>query len=308
MENFNTKEIIEVVFKNKKPLILIGILAIAVSTAVSFMIKPKFKSQAVVYPVNISPSSEESNTEQLLQFFLSEEVKKAVAKKLDLYKHYEVDINAPGHEALFDLYYKSNISISPTLYESIEIVVKDQSPEMARNVAQALIDETNLLIRNIKKERLMEYILNSNKGISFEATGLDSLNKKINDLRSNYNIIDVGAQAKYLSKKMMGGKPLTENETKLFEGIKLQNTELEKLWNAANGQQSTMNFFRDQRDKYIFDYNSEISFTNVVSKPTLPDKKFFPVRWLIVTVSSLSALALACLYFILTNKSIRKVD
>jgi LPS O-antigen subunit length determinant protein (WzzB/FepE family) len=308
MENFNTKEIIDIVLKNKKTIIIVTLLAAVTSTVVSYILKPKYKSYAVVFPVNISPSSEESNTEQLLQFFNSEEVKTSVANKFNLYKHYEVDTAIAGARSLFDLYFKGNVSVSPTLYESIEIVVKDESPVMAKNIAQAMIDETNLLIRNVKRERLNEYIINSMKGLSFEMKGLDSLNKNINELRSKYNIIDVGAQAKYLSKKMMSGGQLTESEKALFDGIKTKNTELEKMWNAANGMQGTMNYFRDQKDKYLFDYNSEISFTNVVSKPTLPDKKFFPVRWLIVSISTLSVFALASLFFILSNKSVRKVD
>lgn len=308
MENFNTKEIIAIVLKNKKAIILVTLLAAIASTVVSYMLKPKFKSYAVVFPVNLSPSSEESNTEQLLQFFYSEEVKNKVAEKFDLYKHYEVDTALNGAKSLFDLYFKGNVSISPTLYESIEITVKDESPKMAQDIAQAMIDETNKLILNLKRERLTEYIVNSNKAINYEMRTLDSVNTKINNLRGEYNIIDVGAQAKYLSKKMMSGSQLTESEKTLFDGIKTKNTELEKMWNAANGQQGTMNYFRDQKDKYLFDYNSEISFTNVVSKPTLPDKKFFPVRWLIVSISTLSVFALAALFFILSNKSVRKVD
>ncbi|MBK7668079.1 MAG: hypothetical protein IPJ32_12540 [Sphingobacteriaceae bacterium] len=69
MENFNTKEIIAIVLKNKKAIILVTLLAAIASTVVSYMLKPKYKSYAVVFPVNLSPSSEESNTEQLLQYF-----------------------------------------------------------------------------------------------------------------------------------------------------------------------------------------------------------------------------------------------
>jgi LPS O-antigen subunit length determinant protein (WzzB/FepE family) len=308
MENFNTKDILPILLKNKKGIIIVTLIAAVASVVISFMLKPKYKSYAVVYPVNLSPSSEESNTEQLLQYFYSEEVKLAVARKFDLYSHYEVDTTAKGYRAMFDLYFKGNVNISPTLYESIEIVVKDQDPVMAKNIAQAMIDETNALILSIKRERLNEYITNSSKAIQYELKTLDSVNNKINDLRSTYNIVDVRYQAKYLSKKIIGGGQLNEAEKNTYTGIQVKNTELEKLWNAANGQQGTMNYFRDQKDKYLFDYNSNISFTNVVSKPTLPDKKFFPVRWLIVTISTLSAFALASLFFILSNKSVRKVD
>jgi uncharacterized protein involved in exopolysaccharide biosynthesis len=308
MENFNTKDILPILMKNKTRIIIVTIIAAVVSVFISYMLKPKFKSYAVVFPVNLSPSSEESNTEQLLQYFYSEEVKHAVAKKFDLYTHYEVDTTAKGHEAMFDLYFKGNVNISPTLYESIEIVVKDESPTMARDIAQAMIDETNDLILKIKRERLAEYIANVSKAVSSEVKNIDSINYQINELRKRYDIIDVSAQARYLSKKLYSDKQLTEANKITYEGLKTKNVELSKLFSVYSGQAGTLNYFLDQKDKYLFDYNSKISFTNVVSKPTLPDKKFFPVRWLIVTISTLSVFALASLFFILSNKSVRKVD
>lgn len=308
MENFNTKEIIAIVLKNKKAILIVTILAAIASAVVSYLIKPKYKSMAVVYPVNLSPSSEESNTEQLLQFFYSEEVKNRVALKNGLYVHYEVDTAAAGAKSLFDLYFKSNVSISPTLYESIEIIVKDESPKMAQSIAQSMIDETNKFIMETKRERLMEYLKNSFSAINRQSKDIDSINYQINELRKKYDIIDVAAQAKYLSKKMYSDKPLSESNKITYEGLKSKNVELNKLWSVYSGQAVTLNYFIDQKDKYLFDLNSEISFTNVVSKPTLPDKKFSPVRWLIVSISTLSVFALACLFFILSNKSERKVD
>jgi LPS O-antigen subunit length determinant protein (WzzB/FepE family) len=272
------------------------------------MLKPKFKSYAVVFPVNLSPSSEESNTEQLLQYFYSEEVKHAVAKKFDLYTHYEVDTTTNGHEAMFDLYFKGNVNISPTLYESIEIVVKDESPAMARDIAQAMIDETNNHIMSIKKERLMEYYKNMELALNSQDRKVDSLSNSIVDLQKKNNIYDVGSQARYISKSLADNKTLSEDLKTTLEGLKTKSSELKELYFKLDGQLNTRNYFRDQQDKYIVDYLSKISYTNVVSKPSLPDKKFFPVRWLIVTISTLSAFALASLFFILSNKSVRKVD
>ncbi len=308
MENFNTKEIITIVLKNKKAILLVTLLAAIASTVVSYMLKPKFKSYAVVFPVNLSPSSDESNTEQLLQFFYSEEVKLAVAKKHDLYAHYGVDPAEDGSNSLFDFYFKGNVSISPTLYESIEVVVKDESPKMAQDIAQSMIDETNKLIMQTKRERISEYLITSDKAINHTVKGIDSINYQINELKNKYDIVDVASQAKYLSKKIYSDKPLTEANKLTYEGLKTKNVDLTKLFSVFSGQAKTLNDFIDQKDKYLFDYNSNISFTNVVSKPTLPDKKFFPVRWLIVSISTFSVFALAVLFFILSNKSVRKVD
>jgi capsule polysaccharide export protein KpsE/RkpR len=287
---------------------IVVILAAMVSAIASFLLKPKFKSLAVVYPVNLSPSSEESNTEQLLQYFNSEEVMEAVAQKFDLYTHYGIDTTEAEHNSLFKFMFNSNVKISPTLYESVEIEVKDESPKMAQNIAQGLIDQTNYLIFSVKRERLFEYINNTGLAISNEFNSIDSLNLKIRDIRVKYNIIDVQAQAKYLSKKLLADKTLVESDKALLEGLKTKSTEMEKLWNLMSGRMKTINEFIEQKDKYLFDYNSRISFTNIVTKPSFPDKKCFPVRWIIVTVSTLSAFVMACLFFILTYKSIRKVD
>lgn len=309
MENFNTKEIIAVLLKNKKPILIVVILAAMVSGVASFLLKPKFKSYAVVYPVNLSPSSEESNTEQLLQYFNSEEVMQAVANKNNLYDHYAIDTTETGAKSLFKFYFNENVKISPTLYESIEIEAKDESPLLAKDIVQSLIDATNDLVYDVRRQRLEEYIVNSSIAIKNEYGVVDSLNSKINDLRLKYNIIDVSAQSKYLSKKAIGEKkPLNEADKTLWEGLKTKKTEIEKLYGLSMGEIKTLVEFNDQKAKYLFDYNSKISYCNVVSKPTLPDKKCFPVRWIIVTVSTLSAFALACLFFIITNKSIRKVD
>jgi uncharacterized protein involved in exopolysaccharide biosynthesis len=309
VENFNTKEILAILAKNKTRILIVTVAAALASVVISYLLKPKFKSFAVVYPVNISPSSEESNTEQLLQFFNSEEVMNAVAREHDLYNHYEIDTASHGARALFKLYFNSNVKISPTLYESIEIEVRDTDPKKAQQVAQGMIDATNQLIFEIKRERLAEYIANTSNAISSEMHAIDSINKRILEMREKYGIVDVKAQAKYLSKKMIGGKEALKGADQLlYEGLKSKSTEIETQWNLMNGQLQTGIGFINQKDKYLFDYNSRISFTNVVSKPTLPDKKYFPVRWLIVSVSTLSVLALACLFFILTNKSVRKID
>jgi capsule polysaccharide export protein KpsE/RkpR len=113
----------------------------------------------VVYPVNLSPSSEESTTEQLLQWFNSEEVKKAVCEKFDLYKHYDINTLDARHQTWFNLKFKERVSINATLYESIEISVKDQDPYMAKKITQGIIDAANELIMSVKKERLTSILI-----------------------------------------------------------------------------------------------------------------------------------------------------
>ena len=313
MENFKTEDILKTLLPHWKKLITVLIVSVLVGIFISseMVIKPLYKSYAIVYPVNLSPSSEESNTEQLLQWFNSEEVKKAVCNKFDLYKHYDIDTLEKRHETYFNLKYKELVSINATLYESIEISVKDQSPEMAQNIVNGIIDAVNDLITDIRRERLNEYIINNQEELELENKKADSLKLLIDNIRKEYNIVDVTAQAKILLKKKHksgGEKSLNESENQTLNGITNKVTDLNTLGTIYSSQLGTYNYFRNEVNKFKFEHNSHISYTNVVSKPTLPDSKCYPIRSLIIAIISLSSLLIACIVIIFLNINKQQID
>lgn len=303
MEKFKTEDIVNILLQQWKKLALIAFVAALVGYGVTFFIKPLYKSYAVVYPVNLSPSSEESETEQLLQWFNSEEVKNAVAAKFKLYEHYDINPAGEKHDTYFNLRYKELVSINSTLYESIEISVKDTDPKLAREIVNGIIEATNELIMSVKKERLKEYIDNNEKELALAGKKIDSLKFMINTLRKDYNIIDFQYQSKYIAKEAVKNPNLSESNSKTAEGFKVQRTELERLRDVISSQIITYNELRTNIDKYHLDYANKISFTNVVSKPTMPDSKCYPIRSLMAIIVSLSTLLVACIVlFLNTNK------
>lgn len=310
MENFNTKNILNIILPHWKNLIIVAILSVIVGFIISspMVIKPLYKSYAVVYPVNLSPSSEESTTEQLLQWFNSEEVKKAVDKRFHLTSHYKIDSTDERHETFFNLKYKELVSINATLYESIEISVKDQSKELAKEIVQGIIEETNKLILSVKKERLEEYMANNSRELKISSAKIDSLKYMINTIRKQYNIVDFQYQSKYIAKELAKGGSLSEGNAKTAEGLSIHRTELERLRDVINSQIVSYNELRANIDKYHLDFANKISFTNVVSKPTLPDSKCYPIRSLIVAIITISSLLIACILIVFLNIKKQKVD
>lgn len=301
MEKFKTEDIIKALLPQWKKLLVITLIAAAVGYGITFFIKPLYKSYAVVYPVNLSPSSEESNTEQLLQWFNSEEVKHAVAKRFNLFKHYRIDSLEPKKETYFNLKYKELVSINATLYESIEISVKDESPIMAKDIVNGIIEETNNLIMSVKKERLHEYIINNENELKRASGKVDSLKFMIDNIRKEYNIIDVNYQSKYISKELVKSPNLSESNAKTAEGLKMRKTELDRLGNVIGSEIGTFNYFRNQIDGYLLDYDNKVSFTNVVSKPTMPDAKCYPIRSLMAIIIAASSFVVACIIIIFLN-------
>ena len=113
---------------------------------------------------------------------------------------------------------------------------------------------------------------------------------------------------KYISKELAKGPNLSESNAKTAEGLKVHRTELERLRDVISSNIVTYNEFNQNIAKYHLDYANKISFTNVVSKPTLPDSKCYPIRSLVVAIITLSSLLIACIVIVFLNIKKQKVD
>ena len=304
MENLNTLNILKTIIKNRYRFFLIMFSAAVISFGASFLIKDKFKSEAVIYPVNLFPNSEESSSEQLLQYLLSEDVKYKLAKDFKLFEKYGIDtVNAKGGKALFNFMYLENFKISPTIYESVEITVKDEDPRLAQQLNIALINNTNLLIKAAKINVVQQYLSSTRKVIDLQYKELDSLSKTIVKIKSDYNILDEKDQAKYLSKQLSTGSSLNENSLLVAKGIKEKGTELQILDVRVKSTLKSYSKIKAKSDKYLMDVSGDMDFYIYVSKPNLQDKKCSPIRWIIVLVSSFSAFFMALVFFLYKSRS-----
>jgi capsule polysaccharide export protein KpsE/RkpR len=130
----------------------------------------------------------------------------------------------------------------------------------------------------------------------------------VNDIKKDFNIIDEKSQAKYISKELASASKLSESNFKTAEGIKTKGADLDKMNKMITGQVKTYNFLSNQVALYHLDYANKISFTNVVSKPTLPDSKCYPIRSLIIAIITISTLLIACITIIFLNSKNQSID
>lgn len=304
MNNHPSLEIqtfVQLLMKNKKTFFIIVIVTAIFSIILSFIIPPKYKTIAVVYPIHLTPYSEESQTEQLLQYLNSVTVRDVVVKKMNLIKHYHIDTTRPEYKSLLNYMYRENISFSPTLYESIEIEVRDKSPEMTKAIADCIIQTTDSFILSLKKKQIIEEYANYQKEINRLQLKIDSMKNIVVSIQNEYNILDANYQARYLSKKIANGKLDAESQ-KIAEAIKNKKDQIEILRGIIKKQISSLGKLKQELDRLEVDLNGELHFSQVISPPYVPDKKYFPVRWLIVSLSELSVITVFIIYLLFTNK------
>jgi len=279
MENyFNNKKEIGIFLKWKKHIIIIALLAGIVGVIISFFVKPKFESIAVVYPANVFPYSEETETEQVLQVFQSVDIRNTVIEQLNLYDHYKIAKDDPLGTYYISVLWDENVSISRTPNDAIKIRVLDTDPKMTRDIANAIIDEYNLFTRNLHKSKFTEVTELFNRQRVRKFVMLDSLKnemKKYNEM----GIYDVPYQAKELAAAALKGG----NTAKIAEMQKVFNEhsgDYMILTSWLDGEARGLVEFIKQYDLAFSQHDRQFTHVSVISSPEVPQKRYSPVRWI----------------------------
>lgn len=286
--------------KWKAHLIIVAVAAILLSAIVSFLIKPKFRSFAYLYPINLPTLSEESKTEQMLQIIQSMDIKKKLYKALNLGKHYELDSTSKYYFSYLNDEFENNVSFTKTEFEGVGVEVYDTDPYTACNIIDSIIKFYNDKVEALHKKKNYEMVFIKGKELKRKRTEIDSLERLQRDLRIKYGVIDFDAQAKELTRGYMnmlmvgkkGGETGREVDT-LMRNLKEKGGDLLSLRSVIWAAYDQLRVIKDEYDKNFTEVQKKITYSLIVSTPYPADKKSYPIRWLIVVGSTLGALIIA---------------
>ncbi|NQV01600.1 MAG: hypothetical protein HQ542_03065, partial [Bacteroidia bacterium] len=152
---FNSKNIVDILFRWKIHLAVIVVLAIVLSVILSspMIITPLYKSYAVAYPSNVAPYSDENETEQMIEILNSGDIRNSVIEKFDLAAHWKIDSNYKYFLSTLYWIYSKRVKINKTPNEAVNIEVLDPDPRMASDMVNAILDFYNLKVRKMHKDK-----------------------------------------------------------------------------------------------------------------------------------------------------------
>ncbi len=306
---FNNQNLVEIIWKWRIHFIAVGILAIVVSAifSSSTFIKPKFKSTALIYPSNnIYVFSDESQSEQMLEIINSLDIKLRTIDVFNLGEVYKISKDEPQYLTYMLAEFNDNVKFKKTEYETVEISVLDIDPQRACNMCDSIIrfvDEKIGLMHKIKHDEVAAI---AKKDYVFISHKVDSLEEKLNFFRTEYQILDYRTQAEEITKGMVkvladqqknssGGKELAQWLKNLSE----KGGEYEILDKQQNKLISQKDSIMKVYDQSVSSANKKIIYGQRVQNPIPADKKSYPVRSLILLISTFSALFFALLVVLL---------
>jgi capsule polysaccharide export protein KpsE/RkpR len=295
---FNNSDVMRMVNRWRWQLITVTAVAALCSFFFSgpLFIKPKYKSFTIIYPSNLIPYGVETPTEQMLQLFQSNDIREAMMKRFNLAEHYNIDTTRASHAYYLDQEFESNVKISKTEYEAVKIEVFDTDPVTARDMAAEMIRLFDLKTRELHKKKSQEVVLIHRMELEKKQREIDSVGTLFKELKVKYGLLDYKSQSKEASREyyrsLGGSTQKTSDIVNSIRSLEEKGHDFIRLDEQLNGALDAYQKIKVEYDAAVRDVEKKLTYTNVVVRPQIPDRKAYPTRWIIMVVSTVSAAVL----------------
>ncbi|MBI9066430.1 MAG: hypothetical protein JEZ09_03990 [Salinivirgaceae bacterium] len=319
---FNAIGLVVFLWEKRIPIFTLSVIAAILSIIVSFQIDEKYKSEVVVFPTATGSVSqdllsssysnksllklgEDEEIDQLLQVLNSDIIRDLVIEKYNLMEHYEIADNEKYKQTKLYKTFSENITFEPTKFLSVRIRVLDKNPQIAAEIANSISELIDTVMIGMQKEKAFE-------ALSLVETEYFSIKSQIRLYEDSIKIIrNLGITDFYLQTERYSealGLALVENNQKAINELQNKLNILNKYGGTYNQLKDIISMLRSQERSLIGKYaeakvdaNQSLSKIYVVNKALVAEKKTYPVRSLIVILSTLSTFLLTILSLLIID-------
>lgn len=328
MENqdkYNAFSLLKFMWKWRKWLLIVCGLTILVSGVCSFLVRPRFKSTAMIYAPRTSSVSKillnEQNynerleikalatvdeTEQMLPFLHSVAIKDSLIKKYNLAEYYNIDVNKKGGQTKLYKTVRNNLTIKRTEYGAISVSVSDWDPQRAYQMTLDVVRWLDTIKNAVEHERsLAAYTILQNQLDSIEHE-IAVVNDSIRALMA-HGVFDVKTQSERLTQQY--AIAAAQGNTAAMQRIQKEQDTIAKYGAQLTSYQDLeYNFSKYHalcKQKMMdakMDMTTIMPVKFVIDNPFPADKKFYPKKSLIIVISTLCAFILTILVLLFIER------
>ena len=300
--NFNNLSLVQLVLKWKWHIIIITVVA-ALCGAIfssSMFITPLYKSVAVAYPANISPYSDESETEQMLEIINSTSIMDSIVEKYDLWTDYKINKADQFAKTYMINEYRSKVKIGKTPNEAVSISVMDKDPFVACDIAKDILNFYDQKVHDLHTQKVGEVVAMYGLQLQMKQSDIDSLKQALTDLATNYGVLNYSGQLREVTRGFLNG---SSKANELKQNLEQYGADAVDLETKIIAEANTYSLIKKDYEQNLRFYYSQLTYSNIVTEPFPADKKAFPVRWVVVALSALGAMLLSIVViFIIENR------
>jgi capsular polysaccharide biosynthesis protein len=308
----------------RKKLLIVTLIAVVVSVAVSFIISPQYKATAIVFPSRTFSVSkllieqnqgaqedymdlgDEDDAEKLLQILNSSDIRNKIANKYDLWTNWQIKNNTEYSQHYLKLKWEDMVTFKRTNFVSIRIEVYDYVANRSADIANSIVAYADSVKFNMTRE-VAKQALDITKD-EYEATIA-----RINELQDSLQAIkelgvldnkeEITAYSRSMAKAIEKGNESAQNKLQVkLDLLKKYGTAYDAVYADLKKYRLKYPIIKNKYDEALVNYYKPMPSKFVVEKATPNEKKAKPVKWLMVLISSVSAFLIALLYLLFTER------
>ena len=326
---FDSVDLILYLWDRKWPIISVTVFAALVSIIVSLTIPERFKSEVILFPtasssvsydllsMNISKKDilkfgEDEEVEQLLQVLQSDEIRDKIIKKYPLMKHYDIDSTSRYPYTALHKEFSSNISFEPTKFLSVRITVFDHDAQIAADIANDIAALVDTVRNSMQKERAVEALALVEKEYITLRDQIQVLEDSLKVIRS-FGVVDYERQSEVLTDAY--GQAIIRGNLRAEQKLKEELEIFAKYGGAYVSLRDFLEFEKKQlsnlKSKYaeaLVDATQTLPTKFVVNPAVKAEKKSYPIRWLIVVLSTFSTFVFMVLLMVISDSIVKRIN
>jgi len=322
-KDFDSTNFILFLFAWRMPILIVTAIAFIASIIFSspFFITPKFKSTVVLYPTSTSSVSkallsdtyggkedilefgEDEQTEQMLQILNSNKIRDRIIGQYDLLNHYEIDPDSKYKLTKLFREYESNITFRRTEYNAVRITVLDKDPDMAANVANDIANLLDSIKIDMQKQRAVKGFLIVEAEYLQRIQEIQMMEDSLTRLRE-LGVHDYESQSEMINQQL--AIELAKGNNAGVRALEAKLDTLAKyggpyvsLRDALEHEKRQLSIIKTKYEEAKVDAEEALPQKFVVSDAYKAEKKSYPIRWLIVVITTLSAFLIVVISIII---------
>ncbi len=324
-DDFNSLNVLYVMYIWRKPLIIIGISAIIISAIVALCIQDKYKSTVILFPAVTNSTSRallsdtysplphsdvlefgaEEEAEQMLQILNSDEIRTRISEKYNLMEHYHIDPNDKFKHTILNDDFQGNVTFKRTELMSVKIEVMDSDPAIGAAIANDIANFHDSVKIHIQRQRALQAL----KIVEKEYFAKEGLVKLLSDSLMQINklgVSDIESQVErtteqYTIAVRMGDQRAIKAVEEKLKVLSDYGTDFLKFRDNLYAERKQLIVLRAKYQEAKVDAYGGLPQKFVVSSAFPAEKKSYPIRWVIILVSTIATLLISILAIVLVE-------
>jgi capsular polysaccharide biosynthesis protein len=326
LNDFDSTSLGMFLFSWRKHLIVIALIACGLSVLFSspLFITPLYKSTVILFPVSSNSVSkalltdqptansdilefgEDEQTEQMLQILNSGVIREKIVQKYNLMQHYNINPHSKFKYTHLYKQYESNITFRRTEFMAVKITVLDRDPQLAADIANSISDLLDSTKNSMQRERAVKGFKIVEKEYNTLSNEIALMEDSLRRIRE-HGVFDYETQS-----EMMNQQLAIEIAHGNQRGIAALNQKLDVLAKYGGAyvsirdmlehEKKQLSYLKSRYEEAKVDATENLPQKFVVESAYKAEKKSYPIRWVIVLVSIISALLVSILIIISVEK------